>query len=53
MVSLQCNSYLCDLFSEVTLGILEVLSQCSKSGMGLTMSCKSDRGLAKTFLSLA
>ena len=52
-VGLQCNFYLCDLFSEVTKGILEVLSLCSKSEVGLTMSCKSEGGLAKTFLSLA
>ena len=53
MVSLQCNSQSCDLFLEVTCGILEVISQCNKFGVELTMSCKSDGGLAKTFLSLA
>ena len=47
MVRFQCSFYLCDLFPEVTQGILEVLSLCSKSGVGLTKSCKSDGGFVK------
>ena len=46
MVSFQCSFYLCNLFPEVTQGILEVLSLCNKSGVGLTISCKSDSGFA-------
>ena len=47
MVRFQCSFYLCDLFLEVTYGILEVLSLCSKSGVGLTTSCKSDSGFVE------
>ena len=48
MVRFRCSFYLCDLFPEVTYGILEVLSLCSRSGVGLTMSCKSDSGFVKS-----